>query len=387
MGRHPVLETNLANFQPPQAGMTSAMATAGGKLLDETETIRLAKANLRLMFAVDPEVGEDFALANQDVIGRAIQMPPKALQLKLHTTEDRLGEIDLIDPPNELTRIGAPKMLSESIASCLATLGPNVPHDIADGVAFLNNAEHRHRATAPARLLAREGIGMLVAMGNQGDTRQAMEKVFAAARWAEAAHAQMQITGRAASWYLGYAALMNEANGLSPDDFVEQITPLFIKGGAKQTTMLAWIAHKLCAGNAGDRVALAADTCLGKGMKAMGQAYQSKDLEEFQSRIYCALPNLLAAFLLAGITNVASPANARSSRSAELAILRALHTLQNAIADLQGLASLRSYQTAIATIRAREGANEAKRMALELTDMMMLYPAICKPILVGDVRL
>jgi hypothetical protein len=363
------------------------MATAGGKILDETEIIRLTKANLRLLFAVDPEVGEDFALANQDVIGRAIQMPPKALQLKLHTTEDRLGEIDLIDLPNELTRIGAPKMVSESIASCLASLGPNVPNDIADGAAFLNNAEHRHRATAPARLLAREGIGMLVAMGNQGDTRQAMEKVFAAARWAEAAHAQMQITGRAASWYLGYAALMNEANGLSPDDFVENITPLFLKGGAKQTTMLAWIAHKLCAGNAGDRVALAADACLGKGMKAMGQAYQSKDLEEFQSRIYGALPNLLAAFLLAGITNVASPVNARSARSAELAILRALHTLQNAIADLQGLASLRSYQSAIAAIRAREGANEAKRMALELTDMMMLYPAICKPILVGDVRL
>ncbi len=352
-----------------------------------SETTRLCKANLRLLFAVDPEVGEDFAAANADLIGRAIQMPPKTLQLKFHTTEDRLGEIDLVDLPNELTRIGAPKVLSESVTSCLAVLGSNVPNDIADAAAFLSNAEHRHRATAPARLLAREGVGMLVAMGNQGDTRAAMEKVFAAARWAEAAHAQMQITGRAASWYLGYAALMNEASGLSPDDFVENITPLFLKGGAKQTTMLAWIAHKLCTGNAGDRVALAADACLGRGMKAMAQAYQSKDLEEFQNRIYCAMPNLLAAFLLAGITNVASPANARSSRSAELAILRGLHTLQNAIADLQGLASLRSYQSAIAAIRAREGATEAKRMAVELTDMMMLYPAICKPILVGDVRL
>lgn len=355
--------------------------------MDDHESVRLCKANLRLLFAVDPEVGEDFAAANADLIGRAIQMPPKPLQLKLHTSEDRLGEIDLIDPPNELNRIGTPKLVTQNVAACLAALGGNVPTEISDGAAFLNNAEHRHRATAPARLLAREGIGSLVAMGNRGDTRPAMEKVFAAARWAEAAHAQMQITGRAASWYLGYAALMNEASGLSPADFETQITPLFLKGGAKQTTMLAWIAHTLCMGNAGDRVALAADACLGKGMKLMSQAYQSKDLEEFQGRIYGALPNLLAAFLLSGITNVASPANARSSRSAELAILRALHTLQNAIADLQGLSSLRGYQAAIATIRAREGAGEAKRMALELTDMMMLYPAICKPILVGDVRL
>lgn len=146
--------------------------------------------------------------------------------------------------------------------------------------------------------------------------------------------------------------------------------------------MLAWITHTLCIGNTGDRVALAADACLGKGMKLMSQAYQFKDLEKFQSRIYGALPNLLSAFLLSGITNVASPANAHSSRSAELAILRALHKLQNAIADLQGRASLRVYQAAIAAIRAPDDTGEAKRMTLELTDMMILYAAICKPILV-----
>lgn len=108
-----------------------------------------------------------------------------------------------------------------------------MPTEISDGAAFLNNAEYRHRATAPAWLLARERIDTLVAMGNPGDTKPGMEKVFAAANWAEAAHAQMNITGRAASWYLGYAALMNEASWLSSTDFEMQITPLFLKGGAK----------------------------------------------------------------------------------------------------------------------------------------------------------
>ncbi len=356
--------------------------------MDEENILRFCRANLRLLFAVDPDVGESFAAANADLIGNAIQMPPKPLHLKLHTSEERLGEIDLMNFASEQPRPSVSRPITDMLTSLLATLSRSQSVSLQDGYGFLTDAEHRRAATAPARQLAREGVATIVAAaGNQADAKIGMENIYAAARWAETAHADMKITGRAASWYLGYAAILTEASDLTPSDFEAQITPLLKKGGARQTTMLAHIAAVLCHSNAGDRVAHAADSCLGKGMRLMGEAYQAKDLEQFQTRIYGALPNLLAAYLLAGITNSASPAHARSSRSAELAILRALHTLQNAIADQQGLAMLRTYQAAIAAIRAREGAGEAKRMTLELTDMMMLYPAICKPILSGDVRL
>lgn len=66
----------ISTYMPPPQALTDA---AGCKILDDNKTFRLCKSNLGMFFAVAPEVGEDFAAANADLIGLAIQLSPKSL--------------------------------------------------------------------------------------------------------------------------------------------------------------------------------------------------------------------------------------------------------------------------------------------------------------------
>ncbi|OYV62801.1 MAG: hypothetical protein B7X01_01050, partial [Acidiphilium sp. 21-62-4] len=65
-------------------------------------------------------------------------------------------------------------------------------------------------------------------------------------------------------------------------------------------------------------------------------------------------------------------------------ILRVMRSLHNAVIDASDLSQLQRYRLEIAALEGQQAAASAKRIATDLTELRMTYPAICKPFLLGQ---
>jgi hypothetical protein len=337
-------------------------------------TIRLGRSLVRLLLAIEPEVGEALAAAvshdeaNPDA-------PVRRLRLELSNDAASLGTIRIPGVPDATG-------LTDQLGQLMRQLGDQAPATLQSGWLMITNAKYAREAIIPARRLARQGIVGLSSSENPKAALASSEKLFNAANWAEAALTALHMSGRTSSWFRSYASLVAAMADMPPRRFVLSLARVLDKSGAPPATILPGIISALCAEGADERVAHAAATTLERSSIMLKNAQNAGTIDDFHAELFRVMPNLISAWEMASLCS--SGIAKHIMRYAEDDILRVMRSLHNAVIDASDLSQLQRYRLEIAALEGQQAAASAKRIATDLTELRMTYPAICKPFLLGQ---
>ncbi|HQU00987.1 MAG TPA: hypothetical protein PLI12_00895, partial [Acetobacteraceae bacterium] len=254
-------------------------------------TIRLGRSLVRLLLAIEPEVGEALAAAvthdeaNPDA-------PVRRLRLELSNDAASLGTIRIPGVPDATG-------LTDQLGQLMRQLGDQAPATLQSGWLMITNAKYAREAIIPARRLARQGIVGLSSSENPRAALASSEKLFNAANWAEAALAALHMSGRTSSWFRSYASLVAALADMPPRRFVLSLARVLDKSGAPPATILPGIISALCAEGAEERVAHAAATTLERSSIMLKNAQNAGTIDDFHAELFRVMPNLISAWEMA----------------------------------------------------------------------------------------
>jgi hypothetical protein len=354
--------------------------------------VTLSQAVLRFLFAIDPGVAESYHRAQAGSIGRLLDLDPPDLALDFVST--RAGSARLALLAGGVRVAAAQGDVTRHLLRIGASLDATAPRSLGHAILVAADREVLRGATAPADRLAREGLAILLdprgpdAQRDAELRRDAVEKFHAARGWAEAAHRALHVPGRDAATFEVIAVLVAEFADMPAQEFRTRLRGMLAaKGGGGEGARVSLAAMLRALAQAGFAGLLirAADTCLMSGMHQAQRAFETATIDGFPRAIHGAMPLFIAAGILANeLPETEAIGRRRLLRTAQAYLLRGLQALHHAIADTPDRTALRAYRAAIAR---RASGQDVRHGALELTDLLMVYPASCRKILLGETML